>query len=158
MDNLTIFVAKYLLVFVVLGIVVIWLMLPKEQRGQAAVTIVTTGILALILSRIAGSLYYDPRPFVNHNVIPLIPHAADNGFPSDHALFTMALTAIAFFYNKKIAWIMLALTALVGIARVMAHVHSPIDIIGAWVIAVVAAVASYYLVDKFWPTTKAQKS
>lgn len=146
MDSVIIFCAKYLLVAVVAIFVWLWLAAGIKIKKEMAATVILAGILALIASRIAGKLYYDPRPFVTHHVKALIPHAADNGFPSDHALLTMALTAVLYFYNKKWAAIALAITAVVGIARVAAHIHSPIDIAGAWAISITVAAASYYAV------------
>lgn len=150
MHELIILSAKYLYLLVVAGIGIIWLRLPKDQKLKAAITIIVAGLIAFILSRIAGQLYYDPRPFVTQHVAPLIPHAADNGFPSDHALLTMALTAIAYAYSKRIATAMLLLTVIIGIARVLAKIHSPLDIAGGWVLGVIGAVASYYAVKWFW--------
>lgn len=145
MDSLIVFAAKYLLVFVVLAIIVAWLTAARRVKPEFLVSAILAGIIAVVISRIAAKLYFDPRPFVTEHVKPLISHPADNGFPSDHALFTMTLTAVTYFYNKKVAALMLVLTILVGIARVLAKVHSPLDIVGAWVFAIVGAIAGYYL-------------
>ena len=96
-------------------------------------------------THLAGHLYYDPRPFVTEHVKPLIPHGPDNGFPSDHALFTMTLTVITYFFNKKIASVMLILTIAVGAARVLAKAHSPLDIGSGWVLGIIGAVCGFYL-------------
>ncbi|MGH7236917.1 MAG: phosphatase PAP2 family protein, partial [Candidatus Saccharimonadales bacterium] len=98
-----------------------------------------------ILSRIGGHFYVDQRPFAAEHIKPLFAHAADNGFPSDHALLTMTLTAITYFFSKKIASIMLVLTIIIGVARVLARVHSTLDIAGGWVFGIVGALAGYYL-------------
>jgi len=160
MNELIILSAKYLFVFVVAGIGLAWLLLPKDQKLKAALSIIAAGVIAVVLSRIASKLYYDPRPFVTEHVKPLIAHAADNGFPSDHALLTMTLTAIAYFHNKKIAAGMLILTIIVGVARILAKIHSPLDIAGGWVFGIIGAVAGYYLVNWFWARQqgKAQQS
>jgi undecaprenyl-diphosphatase len=81
---------------------------------------------------------------VSEHVKPLISHAANNGFPSDHALFTMTITAITYYFSKKTAAVMLVLTIIIGVARVLALVHSPLDIGAGWVIGVIGAVAGYY--------------
>jgi undecaprenyl-diphosphatase len=148
-DSITIFCAKYLFVVVVLIVLWVWLQAGKRTKAKMAAVIVLAGILALIASRIAGKLYYDPRPFVrNPNLKPLITHAPDNGFPSDHALLTMTLTAALYFYSHRWAAVALVVTAIVGIARVLAHIHSPIDIIGAWIIGIAAAAFAYYAVGR----------
>lgn len=145
MDNIIIFCAQYLFLFVIAGICIAWLQTTKNLKVQFIVATLIAGAIAIILSRIAGKFYYDPRPFVTQHVKPLIAHQTDNGFPSDHALLTGTLTAITYFFNKKVALGMLVLTVIIGVARVLAKVHSPLDIGAGWLIGIVGAVAGYYL-------------
>lgn len=147
MDSLIIFTAKYVFAFVVLGTAIAWLRTKKDTKLEFAFSVIAAGIIALVIARIAAKLYFDPRPFVSEHVKPLISHAADNGFPSDHALFTMTLTAITYFYSKKTAAVMLVLTILVGVARIAAKVHSPLDIGAGWIIGIAGALAGYYLAN-----------
>ena len=147
MDAVIIFCAKYLFILVVIGVVVAWLRYPNEGKWRFLVSAIIAGVVAVVLAHIAGKLYYDPRPFITEHVKPLIRHAPDNGFPSDHALFTMTLTAITFFYNRRLAAGMLLLTVIVGVARVLARVHSPIDIAGGWLFGIIGAVIGFYVVE-----------
>lgn len=147
MDSVIIFCAKYLFIFVVLGLAIAWLRVGRQEKKRFLAAAILAGLIALALSRIAGHLYFDPRPFVADHVKPLIAHAPDNGFPSDHALLTMTLTAIAYFFSRKIAFGMLVLTIIVGFARVLAHVHSPLDIAGGWLFGVVGAAAGYFIME-----------
>jgi undecaprenyl-diphosphatase len=150
MNEIIILSAEYLFAVVVLLILIAWWMVAKKDRIRIASMIILAGIIAFILSRIASKLYYDPRPFVVEHVKPLIPHAPDNGFPSDHALLTGTLTAVTFFFNKKIASVMVILTIIVGVARVLAKVHSPLDIGSGWIFGIIGAVASYYLISWYF--------
>ena len=145
MNSIIIFCASYLYLFVIVGIGIALLRTSKNLKVQFIVATVIAGVIAFILSRIASKLYYDPRPFVTEHVKPLIAHANDNGFPSDHALLTMTLAAITYFYNKKLALAMLLLTVIVGVARILAKIHSPLDIGAGWVFGAVGAIAGYYL-------------
>lgn len=150
MNTAIIFCAQHVYLLVVVGLAVAWLHTNRKLKAQFIVATIIAGAIAYILSRIAGHIYYDPRPFVTEHVKPLIAHAADNGFPSDHALLTMTLTAIAYFYNKKIALGMLGLTIIIGVARVLAKVHSPLDIAGGWVLGIIGVVVGYYAVSWLW--------
>lgn len=152
MNSLIIFCAKYVFVFIILGIAIAWLRTKKDTKLEFALATVAASVTALIISRLAAKLYFDPRPFVSEHVRPLISHAANNGFPSDHALLTMTLTAITYFYSKKIAGVMLMLTVLVGVARILAKIHSPLDIGAGWVIGILAALCGYYLTS--WLLTR----
>lgn len=147
MDSVIIFTAKYVIGLIVLVLAYVWFRQARPAKLQLAIKVVLAGILALLFSRLASKLYYDPRPFVKSVVKPLIDHAPDNGFPSDHALLSMTLTAVLYFYSKKWALTGLVLTVAVSAARVLAHVHSPIDILGAWLIGVLAALAANYIVN-----------
>lgn len=145
MDSIIVFCAQYLFLFVIAGICIAWLKTTKNLKVQFIAATILAGAIAYILSRIASKLYYDPRPFVTEHVKPLIAHQTDNGFPSDHALLTGTLTAITYFFNKKIALGMLILTVIIGIARVLAKVHSPLDIGTGWLFGIIGAVIGYYL-------------
>ena len=149
MDNVKIFAAKYLLVAVILIWLYVWFRQPKDKRVRLMLATITAGIIALIISRIGSKLYYDPRPFVTQHVKPLISHPADNGFPSDHALLTSTLSAILYPFSKKWAAAAAALAVLVGIGRVTVHVHSPIDIFGAFAIGLVSAWLGWLVVSKY---------
>jgi len=156
MDDLIVFAAKYLVFFVVLGLLVAWLLVKRQFKLRFIIATVLAGMIALIISRIASHLFYNPRPFVSQHITPLIAHAPDNGFPSDHALFTSTLTMITFFYNRKISYAMAVLTLLVCIGRVLAHVHSPLDVIAGAAIGVASAAAAYFLTN--WIFKKLQRA
>lgn len=145
MNTIIVFCAQYLYLFVIVGIGITWLLTTKNLKVQLIVATVIAGATAFILSRIASKLYYDPRPFVAQHVKALIAHQTDNGFPSDHALLTMTLASITYCFNRKIATVMLFLTFIIGIARVLAKVHAPLDIGAGWFFGIIGAIAGYYL-------------
>jgi undecaprenyl-diphosphatase len=72
---------------------------------------------------------------VTHHLVPLIPHAPDNGFPSDHALLTAFLGFTILIYSRALGAVLLVIALLVGAARVAAHIHNPQDIVASFVIA-----------------------
>jgi undecaprenyl-diphosphatase len=149
MDSLIKFCAKYLFIIVVLIFVYAWLMANRKYKIRMGIAVVLAGIVAGILDKIAGKLYYDPRPFVTHHVNPLIAHTADNGFPSEHTIFTFTIAAVLYFYRPKLSYLAFGLALLVGIGRVAAHVHSPIDIIGGIAIGLVSGWAGYQLSEYY---------
>ena len=157
MNKVIIFCAAYLYLVVIIGFGMAWINTIKNRKIQFIVMTIVAGIIAYILSLIASRLYFDPRPFVIEHVKPLIAHAADNGFPSDHALLTMTLTATTYFFNKRVALGMLSLSIIIGIARVLAKIHSPIDIGAGWLIGIIGAVASYYIVGYVWTKFASEK-
>lgn len=151
MDTLMILCAKYLyLVVIAMGIIFL-LFQKRKVQIQILIFVVISLPLTYLLGKIAGHFYFDPRPFVALHIKPLIPHAATNGFPSDHTLISAAISAVLYFFNKKWGIAAGILAVLVGISRVYVRIHSPIDIIGAIVIAIIGAVIVKLLLAKILP-------
>jgi undecaprenyl-diphosphatase len=132
--DLTIFAASYL-VFIEapVGAAILFYLLYRHPRAtivRCVVGVCLMLVVAYIAAQIGGALYNDPRPFVGH-FEPLIPHAADNGFPSDHALLAASIVgAIAL---VRVGWSLLVvpLAVLIEWARVGAGIHHPVDVIGS---------------------------
>lgn len=152
MNTLIILAAKY---FIVIScIIAAWAVwrAAAPKRFEFLARFVGAGALSLILAKIAGALYYDPRPFFSQHIVPLIPHAADNGFPSDHTLLAAWIGFSIFIINRRLGILALGVAILVGLSRIAAHVHSPIDIIGSFVISCLAVLIVFNLP---WPKKSA---
>lgn len=145
---LIIFGAKYLIVVIALIAGGYALKLPRPKQLLMIKIAAISFPVIFLLSRLASLVYYDPRPFVTGHFIPLIPHDPDNGFPSDHTLLSAAIAALVYTLNRRIGLALFALALLVGIARIAAGVHSPIDIAGSIAIAILIT----------WATNKALKA
>lgn len=143
MNNIIIFSAKYVVFIIPLVAFIYWLTLGKKQKIQLALYgIITLGI-TFILTRVGSAVYFDPRPFADGSVTALLPHAADNGFPSDHTALAASVAVAVFLANKKIGISLAVLAIIVGVARVAAHVHSPIDILGSMLFACIGGLIAY---------------
>lgn len=106
--------------------------------------------MAYLIAKISALFINDPRPFVARHIQPLIPHVADNGFPSDHTLLTMTIASIIYAYNKKLGVALFVIAGLIGITRVLANIHHPLDIIGATVIAIGATTIVFSIEKKLF--------
>ncbi len=100
-------------------------------------------LLTYAIGIIGNHIYFDPRPFVVGHFTPLIPHAPDNGFPSDHALLVSAIASIGMFWNRRLGVVLWILAIIIAIARVWVGVHHPIDVLGSMVISLVTVSAVY---------------
>lgn len=147
LNALIIFAAQDLYLLVILLAAGFFFSLPRERQKSFAVLALIALPCIYAASRLAAHLYFDPRPFVAGHFTPLIPHAPDNGFVSDHALLTGAVSSVVFLFNKKIGGVLWLLTALIGAARVAAGVHHAVDIFGAVAISI-AVTAAIYLILK----------
>ena len=140
--------AKYLFVLAPLLVGFVFAVLPPARRPllfRGAIALV----IAVVLAKGGGALYNEPRPFAVRRVAPLTPHEPDNGFPSDHTLLcaVCALLILPFSRPLGIAAGVVALT--VGAARVLALLHSPLDILVSLAFAAIAAYAASAIEQKF---------
>lgn len=127
----------YLVIAVFVGIFIYWQ--SKELRFKLLISLIIAFPLAYIVAKM-GSVFFDsPRPFVLSGIPSLIPHAADNGFPSDHTLLSAACAALIFWCEKRLGTVLLFLAFLVGYSRMLAGVHHLVDIVGSIVIATTVA-------------------
>jgi undecaprenyl-diphosphatase len=149
MNMLIVFCASYLIWFIVVAALV-YLLFSKEWKRLGVFAALSLA-LAYAVGKVAGHLWYDPRPFVTDGTTPLIPHAANNGFPSDHMLMGATIASIIFIYNRTLGIILWVLALLVGLSRVAAGVHHYADLAGAILIAVVVVVAVEYALRRWWP-------
>ncbi len=145
MNALIVLTAKYLYLIVALVALVYWLSLPRPLKLKLALYGSITAVSAFILAKIGSAIYFDPRPFVSQHILPLYPHAADNGFPSDHTLLAAAIAVAVYSISRKLGVTLFLLALVVGISRVLAHIHSPIDIIGSIGFAVLGGVIAHFV-------------
>jgi undecaprenyl-diphosphatase len=154
-NQLIVIVAQYIIFLLPLLIGIILLKLPSDRQSSLLITLAAGGILSLVGITIASHFFYDPRPFVSGDITPLFLHAADNGFPSDHTTLAALLAFIGYAYSKKIGLVMTFIALAIGVARVLAHVHSWIDIFGGVIIAAISAILAinitYYIIHKLQP-------
>lgn len=148
MNELIIFGAKYLYLAAIAAALIYFLKQPREVKKRIIIFGLASLPITYLVAKLAGHFYYNPRPFAALNFTPLIPHADDNGFPSDHALILAAIASIIYPFSKKISALLWALTFAVGISRVFAGVHHLIDIIGSVAIAVIISVLAGKLLKK----------
>ncbi|MHB8173963.1 MAG: phosphatase PAP2 family protein [Nitrospirota bacterium] len=148
MDAVAVFIAQYLYLFVLLTGAIFFFKQPRKIQKSMVVCGVIIAPLAYIVSRIAGLFYFDPRPFVVGHFIPLIAHAPDNGFPSDHVLLTGAVAMVVWFYNRKLSLVLWAIALLIGLARVYSGIHHVVDIMGSIVIVLVVGTVYALIMEK----------
>jgi undecaprenyl-diphosphatase len=145
--DLTLFAAQYL-VFIDAALAAAYaaFSLYRQPRPAAlrwAITIGIALVLAYLLAQVGAAAYNDPRPFTQDHVRPLISHAADNGFPSDHGLLAAGIVAAVLLLDLRVALVFLALGGLVDWARVGAGIHHVIDVAGSAVFVAIGLLVGY---------------
>jgi len=74
------------------------------------------------------------------------------GFPSAHAVNTMALAVfLARWFDKSLLWY-LPIPIVIGVSRVLANYHYPLDVIGGWLVGYVVAACYWRLASRYIPS------
>lgn len=132
-----------LLPIVLIGIYALVRKIPTRGRYSAYCRVLLAGLTALLLARFMAVLYQpaSERPFEILGVAPGAAYMPNPGFPSDHALFSASIAYAVWFEtrSKLWTWILVVLVALVCVGRVLALVHTPLDILGGLAAATVGA-------------------
>lgn len=116
---------------------------PKGHRFEAYSRVLLAGLTAYMLAKFVATIYQPTalRPFELMGVDPGALYLNNPGFPSDHALFVTAIACAVWFETrmKKTTLVMVGLVVLVCVGRVLALVHTPLDVIAGVVIALTGA-------------------
>jgi membrane-associated phospholipid phosphatase len=135
---------------VLIGAYALVFKLPKGQRFKAYKEILFVGLMTYLLAKLIGSFFQPEaiRPFEAAGTSAGASFLNNPGFPSDHTLFATALAAAVWFETKQkaLTWILAGLIVVVAVGRVLALVHTPADVIGGIIIALIAS--SWYLTFK----------
>ncbi len=104
------------------------------EKKREILLVFFSGFLAYFLSFLFKILFHTPRPFLALPNVQALFAESSFAFPSGHATFFMALAFSIFFLHKKAGYIFMFFALLVGLARIVAGVHFPIDILGGFVL------------------------
>ena len=109
------------------------------QKKKEILLVFFAGILAWLVDTVLKFLFHTVRPFdIFTQVHPLFTESWYS-FPSGHATFFMALAVSIFFSHKKMGYVFMFFALFIGIARIIAGVHFPIDILGGFIIGALVA-------------------
>ncbi|WP_168123135.1 undecaprenyl-diphosphatase [Paenibacillus sp. HB172176] len=124
------------IVWLMLSVMVyLWFTGREDNQRTVFYAFLTASISLLLAIFFISPEVNHARPFVQHQVIQLIPHAPDPSFPSDHAVLAFSLAFSVLFAKRKLGLVMILLALATGIARVYVGVHYPADILGAIVLS-----------------------
>ena len=128
MQVLIVICAKYL--FVLPMAIFLWALFKSTVADRRV--LLPRGAVALVLgvalAKGGGALYDDPRPFVAGHFTPMVAHAPDNGFPSDHSLLVFSCAFLLWPFGRRLTAIAAVFAAAVGAARVASGLHHGVDV------------------------------
>jgi undecaprenyl-diphosphatase len=140
------FTASSLIFASALVLVAAWL--RRDDGLRACVAAGAGCILAAGLSALIGMAWDRPRPFVAGHFVPLISHAADASFPSDHLAVLGALCAALWLASRKLGYVTALLAAAVAFARVYVGIHYVSDVAGGFALGLLCGWAAWVVTGR----------
>ncbi len=99
-----------------------------------------TSLFAWGLEAVMKHLISSPRPFLYYqNLTPLFVHGGMDSFPSGHAMFFSALAVSLYFVHRRIGILYIFVALIVGLARIAAGIHFPVDILAGYLVGSIIA-------------------
>ena len=133
--------AQWLVYGLLFVLVVLWLWGGAGRGWGGFREVALKALLAVVLgfSLVCLIRWYwpHPRPFVIGLGYTYLQHAPDSSFPSNHAVFSFSI-AFTFLLNKmrKSGLVLLVVALLICWSRVFLGVHYPLDMVGAFLLAI----------------------
>jgi membrane-associated phospholipid phosphatase len=119
----------------------------SPRKVAIAVWAAVAAVVALVLVQPIADAAKEQRPFVGHpEVHKLIKHAADFGFPSDHATGAGAIAAGLLFLSWRLGLLTTLLALVIAFSRVYVGVHFPQDVAAGLALGAVVAVIGVFVI------------
>ncbi len=119
-------------VFTLLGSIVLWRAKDKKGAYLVFVAAVVAGIVSIALKELFGV----PRPLTSS---PSAGLAMLGSFPSSHAAFAFASATVVAYHKRTAGLAFLSVAFVLGLGRVIADVHYPIDFVIGTVVGICIA-------------------
>lgn len=154
--------ASFFIYFLFVGLGVLWVIDGKIKKEQVVHALFAC-LFAFLTAAFIKHFFPTLRPFItNGQGVDVLIRPTDGAFPSEHTVIAFALAVTVFMHDRKVGWFFLAGALAVGVARVLANVHYPIDIVGGAFLGTIVAVIVerlhfLHLVEKFSPRRKKVK-
>lgn len=151
-DHIILFCAEYFIYIVPLALL---MTLVAEDALPIALKrfglFLSVAVMGWFAASFIKELFPAPRPFEFIDAItPLFKPDTMDSFPSGHTTFLATLAGVLFSYHPRMAWVMVFVASVGGVARVVAGVHGPIDIVGGLLLGVVFGMLGWrYIVRRF---------
>ncbi|HRZ30215.1 MAG TPA: phosphatase PAP2 family protein [Candidatus Paceibacterota bacterium] len=152
-NSLIYFCAVILPWLIVIGLIVYFLFSKKKVANLRLLGLsFFSAILAWFLASLFKYNFPSLRPFeIYNNLEPLFVTGKGDAFPSGHATFMGALALGVFLQKRKLGLIFILGAILVALARVLAHVHSSLDVIVGLLFGALVAVIVLVIYYKRYP-------
>lgn len=141
LDTLMRFGAEPLIYIMILLILVLGI-IGKTNDKKAFLLLFIALPAAFLLIKTIHLFFFEQRPFVAFNFIPLVNENADASFASRHATIASVIALSFAYFRSKRSLLLLFIMFWVGISRVYVGVHYPLDIVGGFTVGIISIIIS----------------
>lgn len=118
--------------FALVGSAVLW----RSKNKKGAYLVFFAAIIAGVVSIALKELFGIPRPLT---ASPSAGLAVLPSFPSSHAAFAFASATVVAYHKRTVGLLFLSVAFVLGVGRVIADVHYPIDFVIGTVVGICIA-------------------
>jgi len=114
----------------------------NNQSKRAVIYALLSLAWAFLIDQLVNLVFIRYRPLISHpgEVKQLAVTIDPTSFPSSHSIFVFAIASSFYFSGyKKLGITLFILAAAVSVARIMAGVHYPVDVVAGSVFGIFAA-------------------
>jgi undecaprenyl-diphosphatase len=111
----------------------------RARHQRALIVALLAVLVANAVVKGLNLVYFRPRPFAGHPVTLLFYRPTDSSWPSNPATAAFALASAQWLHNRRTGAVGLVLAGLMAVARVIAGVHYPLDVISGSLIGYTTA-------------------
>jgi len=119
----------------------------RRRRREVLLLAVAAAALALLVNLAVSHAVVRPRPYVTYHLSVLIPsHERQSSFPSDHTAIASGIATVLLLGGEA-GWGLLGLlgAVLIGLARIVAGVHYPSDVLGGLIVGLLSGTAALWV-------------
>jgi undecaprenyl-diphosphatase len=122
----------------------------RSAKARRTLEAFVVACLAWMIGFVIKAIVAAPRPFLElSEVRRLLAYGDTDAFPSGHATFYFALAGAIFLHDKKLGIVSLLVAALIGLARVMAGIHWPGDVLAGALLGMAFSIIANRLITYY---------
>lgn len=147
LDNLMIFGADYVILIIFTLALLLTFRKNDKYKKALMLSVLSIGIIFVIF-KLISQVWFEPRPYQNLPIKPLIAYVQEPSFPSRHTTILVILALSYSFYRSRFAILIISAAIWTGFARVFVGVHYPFDILGGLAFGTLAVALSWRINKK----------
>lgn len=145
-DTVVIFLGTYL-PYILVAVFTAVIIFGQTFFQRKTLYLLSAGFISLFISGLTvvaiRYFYHHLRPLVALPSVNILLTEFSYSFPSAHATIFFALSAVMYQYHKLLGILFFIASGLIGIARIVAGVHYPLDILAGVLIGAIIGFLCY---------------